>query len=116
MSDLTPRQQQILEFIRDHVQENGMPPTRAEIARALGFKSASSLFWPIPQGYLDVRIAAAVIALINSIGNLGGFVAPTVFGYLEKTTGSVQYGLYGLAAASVLAAGLVFLVRTKPKA
>jgi nitrate/nitrite transporter NarK len=83
---------------------------------ALGFKSASSLFWPIPQGYLDVRIAAAVIALINSIGNLGGFVAPTVFGYLEKTTGSVQYGLYGLAAASVLAAGLVFLVRTKPKA
>ena len=34
---------------------------------AIGFKSASSLFWPIPQGYLDVRIAAAVIALINSI-------------------------------------------------
>jgi nitrate/nitrite transporter NarK len=83
---------------------------------ALGFKSASSLFWPIPQGYLDARIAAAVIALINSIGNLGGFVAPWVFGKLEKATGSVQYGLYGLAVASVLAAGLVFLVRTKPKA
>jgi sugar phosphate permease len=83
---------------------------------ALGFKSASSLFWPIPQGYLDARIAAAVIALINSLGNLGGFVAPTVFGRLEKMTGSVQYGLYGLAAASVLAAGLVFLARTKPKA
>lgn len=83
---------------------------------ALGFKSASSLFWPIPQGYLDVRIAAAVIALINSLGNLGGFVAPTVFGRLEKATGSVQYGLYGLAAASILAAGLVFLARTKPRA
>ena len=83
---------------------------------ALGFKSASSLFWPIPQGYLDARIAAVVIALINSIGNLGGFVAPTVFGKLEKATGSVQYGLYGLAVASVLAAGLVFLVRTKPEA
>lgn len=83
---------------------------------ALGFKSASSLFWPIPQGYLDARIAAAVIALINSLGNLGGFVSPTVFGWLEKTTGSVQLGLYGLAAASILAAGLVFLVRTKPKA
>ena len=83
---------------------------------ALGFKSASSLFWPIPQGYLDARIAAVVIALINSLGNLGGFVAPTVFGKLEKATGSVQYGLYGLALASVLAAGLVFLVRTKPKA
>ncbi len=48
-------------------------------SRPSGFKSASSLFWPIPQGYLDVRIAAAVIALINSIGNLGGFVAPTTF-------------------------------------
>jgi nitrate/nitrite transporter NarK len=83
---------------------------------ALGFKSASSLFWPIPQGYLDARIAAAVIALINSIGNLGGFVAPWVFGNLEKATGSVQYGLYGLAIASVLAAGLVLLVRTKPEA
>jgi nitrate/nitrite transporter NarK len=83
---------------------------------ALGFKSASSLFWPIPQGYLDARIAAAVIALINSLGNLGGFVAPTVFGQLEKATGSVQYGLYGLAVASVLAAGLVFLARTKPQA
>jgi len=43
-------------------------------------------------------------------------VAPTVFGHLEKATGSVQYGLYGLTAASVLAAGLVFLARTKPKA
>lgn len=83
---------------------------------ALGFKSASSLFWPIPQGYLDVRIAAAVIALINSLGNLGGFVAPTVFGHLEKATGSVQYGLYGLAGSSIIAAALVFLVRTKPKA
>ncbi len=82
---------------------------------ALGFKSAASLFWPIPQGYLDARIAAAVIALINSLGNLGGFVAPTVFGHLEKLTGSVRYGLYGLAASSILTAGLVFFVRTKPR-
>jgi len=83
---------------------------------AIGFKSASSLFWPIPQGYLDVRIAAAVIALINSIGNLGGFVAPTTFGFLEQTTGSIQGGLYGLAGTSVLAAVLVFFARTPPSA
>ncbi|GAC1518460.1 MAG: MFS transporter [Collimonas sp.] len=75
---------------------------------AIGFKAASSLFWPIPQGYLDARIAAGVIALINSIGNLGGFVAPATFGYLEQKTGSIQGGLYGLAIASVVAAGLVF--------
>ncbi len=42
MSDLTPRQRQILDFIRDQLEESGMPPTRAEIATALGFKSANA--------------------------------------------------------------------------
>ncbi len=42
MSDLTPRQRQILDFIRDQLEESGMPPTRAEIAAALGFKSANA--------------------------------------------------------------------------
>jgi MFS family permease len=79
---------------------------------AIGFKAASSLFWPIPQAYLDTRIAAAVIALINSLGNLGGFVAPATFGYLEQKTGSIQGGLYALAAASIVAAVLVFFART----
>ena len=79
----------------------------------IGFKAASSLFWPIPQGYLDSRIAAGVIALINSLGNLGGFVAPATFGYLEQKTGSIQGGLYALAAASVIAAALVFLTRRR---
>lgn len=82
---------------------------------AVGFKAASALFWPIPQAYLDARIAAAVLALINSVGNLGGFVAPTVFGFLEEKTGSIQGGLYGLAATSVLAAIVVFFARTKPR-
>ncbi|MET0264668.1 MAG: MFS transporter [Duganella sp.] len=81
----------------------------------IGFKAASALFWPIPQAYLDARIAAAVIALINSLGNLGGFVAPTTFGYLEQKTGSIQGGLYGLAAASLVAAALVFLTRQSKK-
>lgn len=42
MSDLTPRQQQILEFIQQCIAESGMPPTRAEIAEALGFRSANA--------------------------------------------------------------------------
>ncbi|MEY3958975.1 MAG: hypothetical protein RJA37_1578 [Verrucomicrobiota bacterium] len=78
---------------------------------ALGFKSAASLFWPIPQKELDPRIAAAGIALINSLGNLGGFVAPTAFGWIKETTGSVTWGLHGLAASSLLTAALVLLVR-----
>lgn len=83
---------------------------------AIGFKAASALFWPIPQSYLDARIAAAVIALINSIGNLGGFVAPTAFGILEETTGSIEGGLYGLAATSLVAALVIFFARTAPGA
>jgi len=83
---------------------------------ALGFKSAASLFWPIPQQNLDPRIAAAGIALINSLGNLGGWAAPIAFGWVKQTTGSVHIGLYGLAFTSLLTAALVFFVRPKPKA
>jgi repressor LexA len=42
MRELTPRQKQILELIQDFIYETGMPPTRAEIARELGFKSANA--------------------------------------------------------------------------
>ncbi|HXQ31439.1 MAG TPA: transcriptional repressor LexA [Steroidobacteraceae bacterium] len=42
MTDLTTRQRQILDFIREQLQDSGMPPTRAEIASALGFKSANA--------------------------------------------------------------------------
>jgi MFS family permease len=81
---------------------------------AIGFKAASSLFWPIPQGYLDARVAAGVLALINSLGNLGGFFAPATFGYLQQHTGSITGGLYGLGVASLLAAAAGFLTRNKP--
>jgi repressor LexA len=42
MRPLTPRQKQVLEVIQDFMDETGMPPTRAEIARQLGFKSANA--------------------------------------------------------------------------
>jgi len=42
MRQLTPRQKQILELIQDFIAEYGMPPTRAEISRQLGFKSANA--------------------------------------------------------------------------
>ncbi|MEE3109210.1 MAG: LexA repressor, partial [Pseudomonadota bacterium] len=37
MDRLTPRQQQVLDVIRSHIGETGYPPTRADIARSLGF-------------------------------------------------------------------------------
>jgi repressor LexA len=42
MRDLTPRQSEILSLIQDVIRETGMPPTRAEIAEALGFRSANA--------------------------------------------------------------------------
>ncbi|NDZ80240.1 MFS transporter [Streptomyces sp. SID10853] len=78
---------------------------------AMGFKPASPIFWTIPQSYLDARAAAPGIALINSIGNLGGFVAPTAFGLLEDSTGSTKGGLVGLTVIGFLAALSVLLVR-----
>lgn len=42
MAELTPRQSEILSFIQSSIEENGMPPTRVEIARALGFRSANA--------------------------------------------------------------------------
>lgn len=42
MKALTPRQSQVLEIIKEHIQQTGMPPTRAEIAKTLGFKSANA--------------------------------------------------------------------------
>jgi len=42
MRELTPRQSQILDMIQEFINESGMPPTRAEIARELGFKSANA--------------------------------------------------------------------------
>lgn len=42
MSELTARQEQVLGFVRDFMEESGFPPTRVEIARALGFRSANA--------------------------------------------------------------------------
>ncbi len=42
MQALTPRQQEILQLIRDFISDTGMPPTRAEISEKLGFRSANA--------------------------------------------------------------------------
>ncbi|MED5811333.1 MFS transporter [Mycolicibacterium sp. 050232] len=80
---------------------------------AMGFKSASPLFWSIPQSSMHPMVLAPAIAIINSLGNLGGFVAPFGFGLIKQATGTVTWGLYALAAASLIAAASVMLVRKK---
>lgn len=85
----------------------------AMIVACIGSKVSAAFFWPMPQSELPAAIAAPGIAMINSIGNLGGFFAPTVFGYLEMHTGSTTGGLYALTSVSVVT-GLWLLLRSKP--
>ena len=84
----------------------------AMIVACIGSKVSAAFFWPMPQAELPASIAAPGIALINSIGNLGGFFAPTLFGYLEMKTGSTTGGLYALTSVSVVT-GLWLLLRRK---
>jgi len=68
-----------------------------------------SLFWSIPPTYLGREAAAAGIALISSLGILGGFASPTLIGWIKSATGSIQIGL-GALTALVIVGGLTILV------
>ncbi|RDK03408.1 MFS transporter [Paraburkholderia lacunae] len=68
-----------------------------------------SLFWSIPPTYLGRDAAAAGIAVISSLGILGGFVSPTLIGWVKGATGSIQMGLLVLTAL-VIGGGLTILL------
>ena len=65
-------------------------------------------FWAVPTMFLSESAAAASIGLINSVGNLGGFIGPFVVGYLVTRTHSFTAGLIYLVA-SLLIAGVLML-------
>ena len=76
---------------------------------SLGIYGALATLWSLPTAFLSGTAAAAGIALINPVGNLGGFVGPYAVGALSDATGSFYAGLL-LLAASVFVAGLLALV------
>jgi len=59
-------------------------------------------FWTIPTGFLSGAAAAGGVALINSVGNSGGFVGPTLVGYVRDATGSHVMSFLSIAAIMVL--------------
>ena len=79
-----------------------------------GQRSVMSVFWAIPQRLLGGTAAAAGIALINAVGNLGGWVGPSVMGWLRQSTGEYTAGLLVLACALV-AEGLLVLTLRLPE-
>jgi D-galactonate transporter len=77
-----------------------------------GIFSALCQFWSIPPTFLGGAAAAAGIALINSVGNLAGFVSPYLVGWIKDATKSTDIGLYCVAISLVFAATIVM---TMPK-
>ena len=76
----------------------------------VGIITVLPLFWSLPTAFLGGAAAAAGIALINSLGNLAGFVSPYLVGWLKDQTHSTNSGMYVLAASLLLGAVLTLSV------
>jgi D-galactonate transporter len=79
-----------------------------------GILTTFPIFWSLPTAMLGGTAAAAGIAMINSIGNLAGFVSPYLVGAIRDATHSTANGIYLLAASLVAGAVLVVTV-VKPR-
>ena len=78
-----------------------------------GFSAQAYLpaFWTLPSAFLTKSGAAVAIGLINSVGNLGGWAGPYLFGYLRTATGDFTMGLWALVVMLLIAAGLSVFIR-----
>jgi MFS transporter, ACS family, tartrate transporter len=82
---------------------------------ATGTLAVLPIFWTRPPALLGGAAAAGAIALINAVGNLGGFVGPYVVGALKEATGGFTSGLL-LAAAGVLMTGILTMLLSRQPA
>jgi ACS family tartrate transporter-like MFS transporter len=76
----------------------------------IGISSAKPPMWSMPTMFLSGSAAAAGIATINSIGNLGGFVGPAMIGWIKDLTGSFRGGLYFVAGLLLLSTILTLVL------
>src|SRR5205809_4944110 len=81
----------------------------------VGFKAYMPAFWSLPNLFLVQAAAAGSIGLINSIGNLGGYLGPSVLGKVQTVTGSFVGGIYFLAVSMTLSATIIFFLRLERK-
>jgi sugar phosphate permease len=93
----------------------GIVPSLAALSLAmLGLASMLGPFWTLATSTMSGVGAAAGIALVNSVGNVGGFVGPTIIGFIREATRSFSAGL--VAVGAVLAAGgLLVLAVNQPE-
>jgi ACS family tartrate transporter-like MFS transporter len=75
-----------------------------------GLKAYLPAFWSLPNLFLAESAAAGSIGLINSVGNLGGFIGPSVMGVVKDYTGSFRGGLTFLLSSMVVSATIILLL------
>jgi len=78
------------------------------VVASIGQSSTGPTFWSLPTAMLSGTAAAGGIALINALGNLGGFFGPYLFGLIKDATGgSFTFGLIALALGPIMSALIV---------
>jgi MFS family permease len=82
----------------------------ALIICVMGMSAYNPVFWTLTTSFLTGTAAAGGIALINSIGNIGGFVGPYIIGWIKDATGEVTLGLVLLAAGPIMLGIIVLLM------
>jgi ACS family tartrate transporter-like MFS transporter len=87
------------------------PAILAISVAVLGVFSMVGPFWAMPTSMLSGTAAAAGIAFINSVGNLGGFVGPYVIGLVRTSTGNFRGGLLLVSSALAISGALALRVR-----
>lgn len=85
------------------------------VIASMGILAAFPVFWSLPSFYFVGGAVAAAIAVINSVGNLAGFVAPYMIGFLKTKTDSLASGLYFVGALELLAVILILAFIRLPK-
>ena len=76
---------------------------------SVGYLTGVALFWSIPTAYFSTRAAAGSIALISSLGQLGGLTAPNIIGWTQQVTGSSAAGFYTIAIGMVIGTGIMMV-------
>jgi ACS family tartrate transporter-like MFS transporter len=89
--------------------DNPVALMAAIILAQMGQSAIAPTFWPLPSAMLTGTAAAGGIALINSVGNLGGFLGPYAMGLARDATGSFGVGLL-ILASGMLVAGITLLL------
>jgi ACS family tartrate transporter-like MFS transporter len=73
---------------------------------AVGTLAILPIFWTLPAAILEGAAAAGAIAMINALGNIGGFAGPFIIGWIKDVTGGFSWGLFALACC-VLMCGII---------